>query len=281
MISLRTFIRSAAALCAIMMVGVVLAEDGVVRLSDRSSGVTNSSNGSGIVRMSDNKGAGIQRTSCSSAGACGDNSCSIQGCSPQCWTNGCVQNSCPCDPGCNPGTCQSGICYTPMDCNTCFSGCDASGMPLCWCSKCHCSPCQCGNMRGGQNDVCLFAGSVDSGTGSACRDFWHGQSMSFRNKNARLADHLFGWMIPSGCCGQGCPPVGKYGVTYANQPNYIDPRDTQVYAAQGYGMPMAVPLAPNVTHTYNYSSGLPASRVTHIGNYNPNTSLQPLYHQTW
>lgn len=105
--------------------------------------------------------------------------------------------------------------------------------------------------------------------------------MSFRNKNARLADHLFGWMIPSGCCGQGCPPVGKYQVTYANQPDYIDPRDTQVYAAQGYGMPMAVPLAPNVTHTYNYSSGLPSSRVTHIGNYNPNTSVQPLYHQTW
>ncbi len=93
--------------------------------------------------------------------------------------------------------------------------------------------------------------------------------MSFRNKNARLADRLFGWMIPSGCCGRGCPPVGKYHMTYADQPGYMDPRDGQMYAAQGYGMPMTVPLAPNVNHQYNYSATLPASRVTQIGNYNP------------
>jgi hypothetical protein len=105
--------------------------------------------------------------------------------------------------------------------------------------------------------------------------------MSFRNKNARLANHLFGWMIPSGCCGQGCPPAGKYQVTYADQPDYIDSRDTQMYGAQGYGMPMTVPLAPNVNQAYNYSSGIPASRITQIGNYNPQTSPQPLYHQTW
>lgn len=88
-------------------------------------------------------------------------------------------------------------------------------------------------------------------------------------------------MIPSGYCGQGLPPVGKYHMTYADQPSYIDPRDTQLYAAQGYGMPMSVPLAPNVNHAYNYSSGLPASRITHIGSYNPRTSPQRLNCQSW
>lgn len=182
-----------------------------------------------------------------------------------------------CDP-CNGG-CNGGSCYTPTDCNHIFSGCDASGMPSCWCSKCSCSPCQC--YRGG-SDVTLFAHSVDSGTGSACRDWYRGQAMSFRNKNARLADRLFGWMIPSGCCGRGCPPVGKYHMTYADQPGYTDPRDGQMYAAQGYGMPMTVPLAPNVNHQYNYSATLPASRVTHIGNYNPSVyQPQRMGCQSW
>ena len=105
--------------------------------------------------------------------------------------------------------------------------------------------------------------------------------MSFHNKNARLAHKLFGWMIPTGCCGQGCPPVGKYHMTYADQPDYINPNDTQVYATHQYGMPITVPLAPNVNHAYNYSAGIPASRITTIGNYNPRTAPQRLPHQTW
>jgi hypothetical protein len=42
--------------------------------------------------------------------------------------------------------------------------------------------------------------------------------------NARLADKLFGWMIPSGCGGQGCPPIGKYHMTYADQPRLYQPQ---------------------------------------------------------
>ncbi len=105
--------------------------------------------------------------------------------------------------------------------------------------------------------------------------------MSFHNKNARLADKLFGWMVPSGCGGQGCPPVGKYHMTYADQPDYVNPNDSQIYAAQRYGMPITVPLAPNVNHTYNYSAGIPSSRITTIGNYNPVTTPQRLPHQSW
>lgn len=138
---------------------------------------------------------------------------------------------------------------------------------------------QCGDVCCGMN--CLFAGKACSGTGCGTCDLWRGQSLSFRAKNARLADHLFGWMVPSGCCGKGCPPCGKYQITYADQPQYYDERDTRIYAAQGYGMPVTVPLAPTVDYQYNYSSGMPSSRLTRISDYTPQTSPQPLFHKTW
>jgi hypothetical protein len=275
MISFRAFIRISAVLAAIMTAGVTPAGDGVVRMSDRSANPAQTA--SGIQPISHSPSARYGATGV--VKLAGPPQYGMVSCAHQSAGCGCRPNQCGtgCDQGCNPGKCQTGGCYTPIDCNSCFSGTDASGMPACWCSKCQHSPCQC---RGAKK-TCWFAGSVDSGTCSPCRDFWHGQSMSFRNKNARLSNHLFGWMIPSGCCGQGCPPVGKYGITYADQPDYFDPRDTHMYGAQGYGMPMAVPLAPNVYQSYNYSSGIPASRITQIGTYNPATSAQPLYHQTW
>jgi len=69
-------------------------------------------------------------------------------------------------------------------------------------------------------------------------------------------------LIQKGCNGQGCPPHGDYMMTYPVNPNYADQRDSQIYAAQGYGAPMAVPLAPTVRHTYNYGWGIPSSRMT-------------------
>ena len=64
----------------------------------------------------------------------------------------------------------------------------------------------------------------------------------------------------------GCnqPIVGTYAMGYPLNPDYFDPRDWSVYAAQGYGTPVAVPLAPQVEHTYNYGWGIPASRLTPI-----------------
>jgi hypothetical protein len=278
MISISRTLRSTVTLCAILTTGIAVAQDGVVRMSDRggAAGAT---------------GQSIRQVAHSRQG----DSCGVQGCAPGCQAaEGCsTGTACNSGMGCDPcmacDPCQ-GTCYLPTDCNHIFAPVDASGMPAAWCRDCGCSPCQCmhGRRRDGRSgracrdmENTLFARPVDSGTGSGVRDLWHGHSMSFRNKNARLADRLFGWMVPSGCCGQGCPPVGHYSVTYADQPDYIDQRDTQLYGAQGYGMPMTVPLAPNVNHAYNYSAGLPASRVTHIGNYNPQTSVQPLYHQSW
>ena len=89
---------------------------------------------------------------------------------------------------------------------------------------------------------------------------------------AHVADCLYcklGYFHPQGCCGAGCPPADCYHMAYAVNPEYFDSRDAQVYAAQGYGLPMAVPLAPNVNHTYNYSWGIPSSRLTPISRFYP------------
>jgi hypothetical protein len=276
MISLRNTLRCTAAVCAILTAGISLAEDGVVRMSDRSSAPEA---GSGVVRLAAKTKPVVQQVGFSSGDSCGavcdEPTCCApqiyQACPTECWTA-------PCDPcaagACCPNSCDSG-------CNTYVASCDASGMPSCWCKDCQSSPCQCygGRRRNGRNrdSVPLFAPHVDSGTGSAVCDCWHSQSMSFRNKNSRLSHKLFGWMVPSACVA----PVGSYHRVYAHDPSYFDSRDGQLYGAQGYGMPITVPLAPNVHHTYNYSAGLPASRVTHIGNYNPVTAPAPYWHQSW
>lgn len=250
------------AACVVLMSGFASADEGVVRISDQSAAGSSAAPGVAYIRPVSFQGAG-----CTSGDLC----CAPQGCSAEA---SCCVPSMPCGDNCGETCCEG--CYTGCPNPECRNDC-------CMCQNCCChGRMQCGYMDGHQSRMnCLFAGSACSGSGNCCHDFFRGQSLSFAAKNSRLADHLFGWMVPSGCCGKGCPPVGKYGITYADQPEYIDPRDTQLYAAQGYGMPMTVPLAPNVRYSYNYSAGMPASRVTQISNYNPMTSAQPLYHQSW
>ncbi len=74
----------------------------------------------------------------------------------------------------------------------------------------------------------------------------------------------FGYFIPSGNCGQGTPPFGRYSMVYPVNPQHFDGRDGQVYAAQGYAGPVSIPIAPVVNHTYNYGWGMPSSRLTPI-----------------
>lgn len=89
-----------------------------------------------------------------------------------------------------------------------------------------------------------------------------------RNPNGQaMCDYFrckFGYFIPTGAGGAGVPFAGKYARVYPQDPYYFDQRDGQVWGAQGYGIPIAVPLAPTVGHAYNYSWGTPSSRLTPI-----------------
>jgi hypothetical protein len=239
----------AAAVCVLAGSGFAVAQQGVVRISD--TGQTPSSGA--VVRMSDFRGDAIQPTAYT-AGGCATGACVPQGCAVS------VMDGCGCNAGAVCG-CNSCQCNSCQSCDTCYYG-DGYGQRMCT----------------------LFAGSNCStcpGSGCPAKNWYRCQQANYFARNQRLADCLFGWMIPSGCCGQGCPPVGKYQVTYAEQPDYADSRDGQLYSAQGYGMPVTVPTAPVVRYSYNYSWGTPASRLTPLSTYNPQTSTQPLYHQSW
>lgn len=174
--------------------------------------------------------------------------------------------------GCGTGACgdSMGGCDSCNSCNS-YGDCDSSECDTCYAD-------------GYRNRLRLIAGATPkSNCGRSswpCR-WWRGQQSNYLARNQRLANHLFGWMIPSGCNGQGCPPVGCYGITYADDPAYAHPSDGQQYGVQGHGVPMTVPLAPNVRYSYNYSWGTPSSRLTPVGSYNPQTSPQQLYRPTF
>jgi hypothetical protein len=63
-------------------------------------------------------------------------------------------------------------------------------------------------------------------------------------------------------------------------PGYVDSRDTQLYAAQGYNVPIAVPLAPVVKHQYNYGWGVPSTRLTRVGAHYTQWTPETPYSQT-
>lgn len=60
------------------------------------------------------------------------------------------------------------------------------------------------------------------------------------------------------------PPIGRYEIVYPVDPWYGDARDAGVYAAEAYGGPVSVPLAPVIRHTFNYGWGVPSSRLTPV-----------------
>ena len=209
------------------------------------------------------------------AGACGP-----QGCLP--GRRGCGADGCPmCRAG---GADSSGNGYTFGDVGRAWSGAGqatrrAIGHPI--------SP----RWRGPEcdwNDEMGEGSPSGYGPGSGpcpehgqrncphCCGWLHDQWGMFNTRNRQqgeiLRGHIHGKMAyfhPMGNGGEGVPPFGCYHLVYAANPDYFDPRDGQVYAAQGWGVPMAVPLAPTVRHTMNYSAGIPSSRLTPISNVVP------------
>lgn len=100
------------------------------------------------------------------------------------------------------------------------------------------------------------------------RSTGHTPSMYYHDPSGQdMCDYFkakFGYFIPTGGGGAGLPWVGHYGRVYPVNPYHTDSRDGQVWAAQGYGVPIAVPLAPVVGHTYEYGWGVPSSRLVPV-----------------
>lgn len=210
--------------------------------------------------------------------------CRPAGCSPSgaCSTDG---KCAACSTG---GACRPGACATGGGCsvNGCRNGCQldaaGNGLPCLTCPSNCLSPEVCmgrgytiGDLKRGLHHLkwrareCCGLDGVSGG--GALHSWWYNQQYrancrrAYRNHvwNAHLHNKL-NYFIPSGCCGEGCPPFGEYKRVYAADPSYFDQRDTRLYAAPATGVPTAIPLAPNVRHQYNYSWGIPSSRVTPI-----------------
>ena len=224
--------------------------------------------------------AGIPSECCGPMGFCGPNVCygPVISCDPLCCPVECCPTECcpsdSCD-SCAPDSCGEGCCSNDCCCGSSCSGANCG----CGCNNgCYYGP--------GHNErmLTVFAkanAKSRQGGSKYPKRWWRGQQSNYLTRNQRLSDIMFGWLVPSGYCGQGTPPFGKYQITYADQPCDGHPQDAMAYGAQGYGVPVTVPLPPNVRHAYNYSWGLPASRLTPIGHCSPGTTPEPLYRRTW
>ncbi len=190
---------------------------------------------------------------------CTEEGCSVGGCPQGCLSDGGYGNACQgnsCYGMCKP---DHGLYCVCKECkayrkgcknpDSCFACKHTSMCPNCEGQFCdHCPVCQGGCLARSNSRFRNRCAST-----SYCMEEW-------------LACHL-GYFIPrGGADGKGLPPFGCYNMVYATDPSYFDQRDGQVYAAQGYGVPVGVPLAPNVHHSYNYSWGTPSSRLTPVGN---------------
>lgn len=224
-------------------------------------------------------------------GACPNGSCSNGTCPNGPSAAACANRSagCQCAPGachCGPNGCQCGAGgrsaalhggYATNGARHCPNGNCQNG-----CNGCYPYKYNLYSFHDLGDDTLGWAG-YDSGHRNDCHypisAHCHGgcwlddQADMFFARNKQNSDifcaHIhgkFAYFTPMGNGGSGAPPFGHYNLVYAASPNYTDPRDSQLYAAQGWGVPMAVPLAPTVRHTMNYSAGMPASRLTPISN---------------
>ncbi|MFO1093250.1 MAG: hypothetical protein U0992_08035 [Planctomycetaceae bacterium] len=95
--------------------------------------------------------------------------------------------------------------------------------------------------------------------GQQCGQFLHGLGDKFC-RGLRRCDKRLGKILQ----GEGQPLFGHYQIVYPVNPWYFDGRDGQVFAAEQYGGPVSVPLAPVVYQQYNYGWGVPSSRITPV-----------------
>lgn len=188
--------------------------------------------------------------------------CGVAGCGPN------RNNRCNNDRNCGPWGCPTDGTYSETNCY--MSQADsmiAAGRPYTFgdlgADICH--------VKGSMRDALGFDNCQGGG---ALHSWWCEQNFksecrrAYRNRAVDSWLHnKFNYFVPAGCCGEGCPPIGKYSRVYAADPNYYDSRDEQIYASPVTGLPTAIPLAPNVRYQYNYSWGYPGSRLTPISTF--------------
>ena len=234
-------------------------------------------------------GPGVARVPGCTSIACPNGACTNGAC-----TNGsCSARAGACGPnGCRPGT--PGSCG-PNGCPSCRTGGGghSSGYSFrdagqSWNGAGHATGRAVGSMWRGPECDWNDEGGAGSWSGNGpcpehgsrncphCSGWLHDQWWMFNARNRQQGEILrahihgkFAYFHPMGNGGEGAPPFGCYHLVYAVNPDYSDPRDSQIYAAQGWGVPMSVPLAPTVRHTMNYSTGIPSSRLTPISNVVP------------
>jgi len=203
----------------------------------------------------------------------------------------CPAGGCDCTPSCN---CPAGNCCCPQQDNCCAPNACACPASANACCPDACDGCGSGKARLSdgfgflKRDKCSACGGRGCGRcrrggrhGACANQHWlarclgnHAAAHRARNRYASAAACQyfrckFGFLIHDGNGGVGSPLFGHYSIVYPADPNYFDGRDGQVYAAQGYGGAVSVPLAPTVRNAYNYSWGVPSSRITPVSNTTP------------
>ena len=232
------------------------AEEGVVTLTDRAPRAAGraTANADAAVTPASLTGGGCEtgcETGCGDAcdggacgGACGDGACGGAG-------GSCLDRFNLCCPECNRRLGPVGVCRA----------CGASGVPCRVLRGGACGPNGCGP------GVCLpglpclgVPGACLPGAGLLCRGipYWTPDG----GPESCYLCSLLG--IGANACNGRHGLAGRYEHVYAVNPGYTDRRDGNVWAAASTGVPMAVPLAPNVRHTMEYGWGLPSSRLVNI-----------------
>jgi hypothetical protein len=237
-------------------------------------------------------------TTCAAPPQC----CAPDACAPECCApSNCCAPQAGCAPfgcGCPAGTCDCGAsCACPSEgccCPDACDGCAAVGrvhigdnFALVGCTDdCDASGCGFGDGNGnrgrrhgrackhgyGHGD-CPFCNSRSCLNRNCAADLLCEHAAAHRARN-RLASYnlnqylhcKFGCLIHDGNGGVGSPLFGHYSIVYPADAGHFDSRDGGVYAAQGYGGAVSVPLAPTVRYAWNYGWGIPSSRLTPVSN---------------
>jgi len=219
------------------------------------------------------------RCDCGPTCACPSDNCCCPGACDGCAPGSCA---CPADACCCPGACDGcaavgrvhiGDNFELVGCADACDGYDPRGIGagngFRNGGRRHARSCQ----HGYGNGDCPFCNSRSCLNRNCVADTLCEHAAAHRARN-RLASYnlnqylhcKIGCLIHDGHGGVGSRMFGHYSVVYPADAGHFDSRDGGIYAAQGYGGAVSVPLAPTVRQAWNYGWGIPSSRLTPVSN---------------